>query len=381
PLGSSGYNSSNAVFTPDGKWIVYQSTPGYVTGSSLSTNGAQFYARNIASNQNIHISFAPDHSLFGGSTSNAAFSADGNSMAFSTISGGTPLIVLHNFSNNVNQIICTNCSSASLNNDATRLAYVTQASGGKSQIYVRTVGSTQSNLVSVASNQTTLGNGNSSSPILSPDGRFVIFSSVATNLVLGDINGRTDVFIRDLVLSNTIALSRYGTGTPGFGAVNPILAADGRTIVFQSFSTDLSPNVLVPTRSLYLVRLGTGDSDHDGMDDDWEMTYFGDLSHDGTADTDADGLTDLQEFQAGTNPINNDSVLRCLAVATSAGGATIYWSAIPGRNYRIEYKTSIDDPTWTTLASSVTALTATASTTDPAAPFNTQRFYRVTVLP
>jgi VCBS repeat-containing protein len=44
------------------------------------------------------------------------------------------------------------------------------------------------------------------------------------------------------------------------------------------------------------------DTDSDGMDDDWEMANFGDLSHDGTADTDSDGLTDLEEFQNGTDP-------------------------------------------------------------------------------
>ncbi|MCX6878664.1 MAG: hypothetical protein NTW21_33360 [Verrucomicrobia bacterium] len=50
-----------------------------------------------------------------------------------------------------------------------------------------------------------------------------------------------------------------------------------------------------------------GDSDGDGIPDLWETTYFGDLSHDGTADTDGDGLTDLQEFTAGTNPTLADT--------------------------------------------------------------------------
>ncbi len=44
------------------------------------------------------------------------------------------------------------------------------------------------------------------------------------------------------------------------------------------------------------------DSDRDGMDDDWEILHFGDLSHDGSADTDVDGLTDLQEFRRDSNP-------------------------------------------------------------------------------
>ncbi|MFH2124140.1 MAG: cohesin domain-containing protein [Pseudomonadota bacterium] len=38
------------------------------------------------------------------------------------------------------------------------------------------------------------------------------------------------------------------------------------------------------------------DIDKDGMDDDWERLYFGDLSHNGFADSDKDGYTDLQEY-------------------------------------------------------------------------------------
>ena len=50
------------------------------------------------------------------------------------------------------------------------------------------------------------------------------------------------------------------------------------------------------------------DSDGDGMDDTWEITYFGDTtSRDGTGDFDNDSLTDLQEFQNTTLPNNPDS--------------------------------------------------------------------------
>ncbi len=49
------------------------------------------------------------------------------------------------------------------------------------------------------------------------------------------------------------------------------------------------------------------DADFDGMDDDWETATFGNLSRDGTDDTDGDGLTDLDEFRHGTNPQIADS--------------------------------------------------------------------------
>jgi hypothetical protein len=49
------------------------------------------------------------------------------------------------------------------------------------------------------------------------------------------------------------------------------------------------------------------DVDHDGMDDTWEIQYFGNLSHTGSVDGDSDGLTDLEEFNAATNPLQPDT--------------------------------------------------------------------------
>ena len=49
------------------------------------------------------------------------------------------------------------------------------------------------------------------------------------------------------------------------------------------------------------------DSDSDGMEDGWEIYYFTDLSHDGTANSDHDGLKDSEEYQNITNPNNSDT--------------------------------------------------------------------------
>ncbi len=50
-----------------------------------------------------------------------------------------------------------------------------------------------------------------------------------------------------------------------------------------------------------------GDTDADGLDDDWETTWFGDLGHDGDVDEEPDGLTNLEEQQHGTKPLDEDS--------------------------------------------------------------------------
>lgn len=44
------------------------------------------------------------------------------------------------------------------------------------------------------------------------------------------------------------------------------------------------------------------DSDGDGLPDSWEIEYFGDLSHGPDEDFDGDGYTNLEEYEAGTDP-------------------------------------------------------------------------------
>jgi subtilisin family serine protease len=53
--------------------------------------------------------------------------------------------------------------------------------------------------------------------------------------------------------------------------------------------------------------LAATDIDGDGMPAGWEIAFFGNLQRDGSGDSDADGLTDLMEYQAGTDPLNPDS--------------------------------------------------------------------------
>ena len=58
--------------------------------------------------------------------------------------------------------------------------------------------------------------------------------------------------------------------------------------------------------------------DGDGLDDDWEVAYFNDLSRDGAGDFDGDGANDADEFRAGTDPTNTGSVLRVISITTES---------------------------------------------------------------
>ena len=96
-------------------------------------------------------------------------------------------------------------------------------------------------LVSVASDGSQ-GNGHVGWALVSANGRFVVFTSDASNLVPGDTNGTTDVFVRDLRFSTTECLSKAPAGTTGNGPCrNPSISDDGRFVAFESAATDLLP--------------------------------------------------------------------------------------------------------------------------------------------
>ena len=79
-------------------------------------------------------------------------------------------------------------------------------------------------------------------PAISADGRFVAFSSDATNLVPGDTNGTADVFVRDRQTGTTRRVSVGPGGAQGNGdSVDPALSADGRFVAFESDATNLVP--------------------------------------------------------------------------------------------------------------------------------------------
>lgn len=86
----------------------------------------------------------------------------------------------------------------------------------------------------------------SSSANISADGRYVVFSSTATNLVANDNNGRGDIFIHDSLTQTTQRVSVSSNGVEGNGVLSglsysPAVSSDGRYVVFNSHSDNLVP--------------------------------------------------------------------------------------------------------------------------------------------
>jgi Tol biopolymer transport system component len=84
------------------------------------------------------------------------------------------------------------------------------------------------------------GDEDSQRPSVSADGRFVAFESPATDLVAGDTNGMDDVFVHDRKLLTTERVSVSSAGEQGNGYSSaPSISADGRFVAFASYATDL----------------------------------------------------------------------------------------------------------------------------------------------
>lgn len=78
---------------------------------------------------------------------------------------------------------------------------------------------------------------------VSSDGRYVVFQSDATNLVTGDTNGKTDIFVKDLQTGAVTLMSSATDGTASNdNAILPDISADGRFISFVSAATNLGQN-------------------------------------------------------------------------------------------------------------------------------------------
>jgi len=278
-----------------------------------------------------------------------------------------------------NQLVCSNCMNPAISYDG-RLVVYNQSVGnyGPSNIFVLDLETGQGRPITTDY----LGNNIVAQlfgpPLLSPDGRYVVFESKLPTLVSQDTNRTSDIFVHDRVQGTTtlISHSRFGPRPAAGISSKPVMSADGRTVVFQSFANDLVERDYNERRDVFVVRLGTGDSDNDGMDDDWEVAYFGNLNRNGSEDFDDDGHSDLQEFLTGTDPTNTGSILRVITVTPMSGGnTTIVWSSVPGRSYVVQFKDSLDTPNWSS-ASGVLTANLTSESFNHSSSLSS-RFYRV----
>jgi TolB protein len=128
-------------------------------------------------------------------------------------------------------------------------------------------------------------NGESSSVSMSHDGRYVAFSSNASDLVRGDTNGFTDVFVHDTRTGTTKRVSVSSTGIQSDGEnYGSSISADGRYVVFDSYGTTLVPgsgqgSVLIHDRRTRRTELVSGS--YQGSGTVTEGSYWSSISANG----------------------------------------------------------------------------------------------------
>jgi Tol biopolymer transport system component len=135
---------------------------------------------------------------------------------------------------------------------ATNLA--TRCSNGNSHIYMHNLATGETSCVSV-NNEGNQSNGNSALARVSGDGRFVVFQSDPTNFTTRCSNGFTHIFVHDTIEERTTCASIDNHGNQGNNdSMQPSISSDGRFVAFSSAASNLTGNRCVNGNVQVFVR-------------------------------------------------------------------------------------------------------------------------------
>ena len=237
--------SGTGSITPDGRYVAFYS--GATNLVSGDTNGLDdVFVRDRIGGTTTRVSITDGEAqALGGGSSTPAISADGRYVAF--YSDATNLV-------------------AGDTNSATDVFVRDRTAGTTTRVSVATGGAQAS--------------GYSSDPTISADGRYVAFYSSAANLVPGDTNGTSDVFVRDRTAGTTtrVSVATGGTQSNGYSDESSV-SSSGRYVAFRSSATNLVPGDTNGKEDLFIrdvvagttarVNVATGGAQATGGDSGW----------------------------------------------------------------------------------------------------------------
>jgi hypothetical protein len=224
-----------------------------------------------------------------------------------------------------------------------QLTYATSTSGSQYQNVYRYDFQTKSNVL-VSQNS----GGDSDSPDISPDGRFVAYRSSASNNITGNFNGVPNLFLYagSNGLTTLISVNQSGTSTANNRSTTPLFSGDGGTLVFQSAASDLVSQ------------------DFNHFSDIFSLNYLPPVT------------VDLANLAASLTPqIIYGASPGQGSAANGQSPPLLLWPVLPGVSYRVQFKDDLTDPDWQDLNGSVILIGNNGYEYD-GAPSAEQRFYR-----
>ncbi len=205
--GWSNGNSGDAALSDDSRWIAFRSdASNLVDGDSNGEQDVFIHDRVSGETQRV---------------SEGTNGRQGNLRSFDPdVSSGGQLVAFTSYADNM-------APKGDINN--------------ASDVFVHEVRSGRTYRVSVNSNLNA-GNGNSFGPAMSGNGRYISYTSESTNLVSGDHNHAADIFVYDRNARKTVRVTVASDGTEANAtSAASIISNDGRYVVFTSDATNLVP--------------------------------------------------------------------------------------------------------------------------------------------
>lgn len=241
--------------------------------------------------------------------------------------------------------------SCSISGDGRCVAFSSAASSlvpevpsGEAHIYVRELDVGVTTRVSVTSDGFP-GDGMSSAPSISGDGRWVAFESYANNLVVAPSNSDLDVFVHDRSSRTTVLASAALSGSPADDlSYQASISADGRFVAFASRASNLVPNDSNSAQDVFVrdltagttVRVSVGSQGQQGFEPAWRPSLSADGRHvafyteSRLVSSDVDLLSDVYVHDRVTGETSRVSV-------TSSGAAGSGSSSNPSISYDGRY--------------------------------------------
>jgi Tol biopolymer transport system component len=185
------------------------------------------------------------------------------------------------------------------------------------------------------------------------------FAFISTNsLTAHSPHPFNKIYIYDTVLKTLRLAAVNGSGDVAeFGAGNVALSANGRVIVFDTMAANLVASDLNLASDVFVNRFSMIDTDSDGLEDGWETIYFDGLTINSDTDSDGDGISNLDEFWAGTNPNSADSTFT-MQMAIDSGTIVLTSPATIGTAYQLQFCDDLASPEWQTIGLPAVALSS-----------------------